>query len=522
MSRGDNRFVPPRQQSLFDSVTWTYDLCTSTERLLWQRIAVFGDTFDLAAAEAVCAGDGIERAEVQQVLLQLVEKSVVVVQGERYSVPQTPRTYGRIQLRASGEQTNLGVRHSEYFIQLVRHEEERWRQGQEQIDALVRVRQELPNVLAALEFCSTEADQQANGLQLVVLLHFYWLTRGGAAEGRHWISVALDRNPEPGRDRALGLWLTAALAIGQTIREAEEWAVSNGDDDVLGRVRLVQAMSLTQQGSLDQALDSAIAADECFATTADLSHRLLAQALIIEIQTWLGSAEAAIATAERALAAEVGGHDDLWAQTYLLCASAIALAHNGDLTNAETHLVRALKIAHRFGDFHGAARAVEQLAWVASDNGSDLWAAELVGIAEHARDNLGQTPLLAPMSRLRDRYLAQIRNNLGQSQYESARERGAGYADGMDQALLCGAGTPRRHRGQTAAAALTSRERQVAQLVAEGLTNREVADELGMAQRTAETHVDRILRKLQLSSRTQLAGWLSTSGSAEAPPRTRT
>ncbi|MDX8149499.1 LuxR C-terminal-related transcriptional regulator [Lentzea sp. BCCO 10_0061] len=519
MSRGDNKFVPPRQQSLLDSATWTYDLCTSTEQLVWQRVAVFGGTFDLAAAEAVCADHGIDRAQVSQVLPQLVEKSVVVVQDERYSVPQAPRAYGRIQLRASGEQTRLGIRHSEYFAQLVRHEEERWRRGQRQIDVLAKVRDELPNILAALEFCSTEADQQANGLQLAVSLYFYWLARGDATEGQHWISAALDRNPEPGRDRALGLWLTAALAIGQPIREAEAWAVTNGDDDVLGRVRLAQAMNLARRGSLSQALDSAIAAEEHFITADDLSHRLLSQALIIEIQTGQSSAEAAVTTAERAL---TGGDDDLWAQTHLLLATGIARAHNGDLAGAEKHVVRALKIAHRFGDLHNAARAIEQLAWLASDNGSDLWAAELVGIAARARGSLGQTPPLAPVSRSRDRYLAQIRNNLGESQYESACERGADHVDGIDQAILNGAGTPRRQSSQTTTAALTSRERQVAQLVAEGLTNREVADELGVAQRTAETHVDRILRKLQLSSRTQLAGWLSASQDAEAPPRTRT
>ncbi|MGW6931375.1 helix-turn-helix transcriptional regulator [Lentzea sp. NPDC054927] len=183
--------------------------------------------------------------------------------------------------------------------------------------------------------------------------------------------------------------------------------------------------------------------------------------------------------------------------------------------------MRGLQIAHRFGDFRGAARIVEQLAWLAADNGSYLWAAELSGISAGARGRLGASPLLdvAPPARLHDRYLQRIQDNLGASEYESACERGAGYEDGIAQALHRGADTPRPHSGRAAAdTPLTGRELQVARLVADGLTNSEVADRLGMAQRTAETHVGRILRKLQLTSRTQLTRWLPASDPDECPP----
>lgn len=523
LSQGNNKFVPVRQRSLFASVTWTYDLCVATEKLLWQRLAVFGDTFDLAAAEVVCDGDGLDRAEIAPTLAQLVEKFVVSVEEGRYRLPQTSREYGLHHLRASAEHRRLAMRHCEYFTQLVCLEEGRWRQGHDQIGALARVRDERSNIFAALEFCSNEESQRTNGLLLAVSLHFYWLScHGEAAEGSRWLSNVLAQNPEPGRDRALGLVLTAALTAGQaapgptSLLEAQGWALVNGDDDLLGRVWFVLAVTLSLQGRLIQALGLAVAANECFTTTGDLASNLLAQSLISEIHTWVGSITAAISTAERALCGEVCRTDDVWAQSYLLLARGTAFARNGDLDSAETDLLRGLHIARRFGDLRSAAQITERLAWTASDSGSHVWAAELLGVSARARRDLGATLVLdiAPIARLRGRYVQRIRDSLGETDYASAFERGVVHEDGIGHALRRGSGPPRRHGGRTAAATpLTGRERQVARLVAEGLTNREVANRLGMAQRTAETHVDRILRKLQLTSRTQLARWLPTSES---------
>ncbi|MEU3649869.1 LuxR C-terminal-related transcriptional regulator [Lentzea sp. NPDC034063] len=519
--QGNNKFAPIRQRSLLASVTWTYELCVAAEKLLWKRLAVFVGTFDLAAAEVVCGGDGLDRAEIAPTLARLVEKSVVSVVDGYYRLSETSREYGLHHLRASGEYRRLAMRHCEYFTRLAGHEERRWRQGRDQAGALARVRDERSNIFAALEFCSSEESQRANGLRLAVSLHFYWLSsHSEVVEGSRWLSYVLAQNPEPGSDRALGLVLAAALTAGQaaagpaSLREAQGWALVNGDDDLLGLVWLVLAVTLSLQGRLIQALGLAVAANECFEATGDLASNLLALSLISEIQTWVGSITAAISTAERALHAQVCRNDDVWAQSYLLLARGTAFARNGDLDNAEADLLRGLHIAHRFGDLRSAAQITERLAWTASDSGSHVWAAELLGVSARIRRDLGTTPVfdIAPIARLRGRYVQRIMHRLGETDYASAFERGVVHEDGIEHALRRGSSQPRRHGGRTAAATpLTGRERQVARLVAKGLTNREVANRLGMAQRTAETHVDRILRKLQLTSRTQLARWLPTS-----------
>jgi DNA-binding CsgD family transcriptional regulator len=62
------------------------------------------------------------------------------------------------------------------------------------------------------------------------------------------------------------------------------------------------------------------------------------------------------------------------------------------------------------------------------------------------------------------------------------------------------------------AAALTDRQQQVARLVAEGRTNREIAAELTITERSAESHVERIRDRLGFRSRSQLAAWYSAGG----------
>jgi DNA-binding NarL/FixJ family response regulator len=77
-------------------------------------------------------------------------------------------------------------------------------------------------------------------------------------------------------------------------------------------------------------------------------------------------------------------------------------------------------------------------------------------------------------------------------------------------ALVTGKKTSRQSSKQTAAkapSALTRREREIAALIAQGLSNREIASALVIAQRTAEGHVERILAKLGFTSRAQIAAW---------------
>jgi predicted ATPase/DNA-binding CsgD family transcriptional regulator len=121
---GGGRRADSRQQSMLASISWSYDLCTPAERLLWTRLSVFGGKFDLAAVEAVCADDGLPAPDVLGAHVGLVDKSVVlradVFGGEaRYRLLEVVREHGA----ARGDADDLAAcaeRHRFYYLAVAR------------------------------------------------------------------------------------------------------------------------------------------------------------------------------------------------------------------------------------------------------------------------------------------------------------------------------------------------------------------------------------------------------------------
>src|SRR5215217_5959585 len=107
---GGGRTALPRQQTRRALVDWSYDLLSEQERTLLRRLSVFAGTWTLEAAEAVCAGDGIEDYEILDLLTQLVDKSIVIAEAHgnttRYRLLETLRQYGAEKLAASGDQAS--------------------------------------------------------------------------------------------------------------------------------------------------------------------------------------------------------------------------------------------------------------------------------------------------------------------------------------------------------------------------------------------------------------------------------
>ena len=119
---GGSRAALPRQQTLGATLDWSYDLLGKHERLLFERLAVFTGGWTLEAAEAVCAGRGLDSEDVLDVLAQLTRKSLVVADevadgAERYSLPETVRDYARqkLAMRGSAQIGALRERHAEFY-----------------------------------------------------------------------------------------------------------------------------------------------------------------------------------------------------------------------------------------------------------------------------------------------------------------------------------------------------------------------------------------------------------------------
>ena len=193
--RGASRTALPRHQTLQAMMDWSFQLLSKAEQVLLRRLAVFAGGFSLEALEAVCPGEGLEEHEVVDLLMRLVDKSLVVVEergGEvRYRLLETVRQYARGKLRGSGESKTLRDRHLDFFLRLGEEAEPKLR-GAEQIPWLNQLKMEHDNLRAALEWSLEGRDTKA-GLRLAKSLERFWEIHGHVSEGREWLARVLDR-----------------------------------------------------------------------------------------------------------------------------------------------------------------------------------------------------------------------------------------------------------------------------------------------------------------------------------------
>ncbi len=216
---GGSRTALPRQQTLQALIDWSHSLLTDPERLLLRRLSVFLGGWTLAAAEAVCAGDGLEESQVLDLLSQLLNKSLVAVEnleGEiRYRLLETIRQYARGKLFDSGETPRVADRHLDYFLSFA-EEAEKHLSGSEQVAWLNRLQTEHDNMRAAIEWSRAGTAETAASLRLVGALWQFWYIRGFISEGRRHLRQALAESTNaPAGMRARALTGASLLAHAQ-------------------------------------------------------------------------------------------------------------------------------------------------------------------------------------------------------------------------------------------------------------------------------------------------------------------
>lgn len=212
---GGSRTAIPRQQTLRASVEWSHDALSEAERTVFRRLAVFSGGFDLDAAEAVGAGDGVEHHEVLDLLTRLVDKSLVQSEERggdlRYRLLETLRHYALERLADAGEDRALRSRHLDHFLALA----EQWEQGAQDAhpEALDRLELEADNLRAALDTATTARDAE-RALRLARALTFFWVQHGHLRDGHKWFERALEIDTAAATGlRSAALWGWAYLAF---------------------------------------------------------------------------------------------------------------------------------------------------------------------------------------------------------------------------------------------------------------------------------------------------------------------
>jgi len=210
---GGRRTALPRQQTLEATVRWSYELLPEPEQRLFARLSVFAGGFVLEAAEAVCAGDGIEPWDIPELLGELASKSLVIPGGSRYWMLQTLRSYGAQRLDESGEAQATRQRHAEFYARrAVEVNPLFWSPKAEA--SLAWCEMEHANFRAALAW--TLEHDVGLGLRLASAFARVWEVGPHWREGRDWFAKLLssEGSTEPSL-RANALFWTGGLARDQ-------------------------------------------------------------------------------------------------------------------------------------------------------------------------------------------------------------------------------------------------------------------------------------------------------------------
>jgi predicted ATPase/DNA-binding SARP family transcriptional activator len=476
---GGNRVAVPRQQTLEALIDWSYDLLTSEEQEMLERLSVFAGGFDLQSAEAV-AGPGFgSPLDVLDRLSALVDKSLLQsddAASGRYRLLDTVRDYATTKLLARSQTAALALRaaHRDHYLALAETAAPHLI-GHGQTEWLNRLELEFDNLRAAMS-TSLQDPNPASALRLGRALCYFWLYRQPRAEGSAALSVALDR-PDAGEPTLTrGRALTAAAILLTMItseyaaaaaRAQEALDIAHGLADPHLRAEALHVLALIEEIRGNERAHIELT-DEALALATALSDPHLMALLLMTrgSSRYLSRAERARTVARSLKLAHQAGNKALYLGT-LNNLSYLEL-EQGDIAAARARLAEGVQLAHEIGarrplsllscthgfasylaGAHAEAREMFDqslviaqhsgdplmvayaqlgLALIASRAGDLQAAARLHGAVDAIHDRLG-TRFDSLESRLRDADLDRLRAALGDRAFQAAYDEGHASGD---------------------------------------------------------------------------------------------
>jgi predicted ATPase/DNA-binding CsgD family transcriptional regulator/DNA-binding XRE family transcriptional regulator len=537
---------PARQRTLRSSFDWSFELLEPTEQRLFSWLAVFVGGFTIEAVSSVVQGlgePGFLDTNVVDCIASLVDKSLLhTVERQSYSrqhpanstrliMLESVRDYAWEHLIANAQAPALREQHARFFCRLVEHAESETH-GPAQAAWFDLLEDEIDNLRAALRW-SLDSDADL-GLRIGGALWLLWTGRGYIAEGRRWLSALLTHPgaAQPTGARAKALFTAGMLAWYQADHTAaralheEGLAIQNRLRDRQGIAFALFGLGQVALGQGDYPLarslhGEALARRRELGDPWQIAFSLIQLGLVVHEQ---GDYRAARALYEEGLTLrrQIG---DLRGAEFALSGLAKVAQDQGEYGLARSLYRESLTAAAELEDRWGVAHAIAGFGELAVAQGQPERGIVLGGAASARLDAIGAALFPAWQARF-DRGLAQAQQALASGARDAAWALGRSMSQdhAIRYALAAEQPAPRRDAAADSKEALltglhgtrmlplTRREREVASLIARGYTNREIAAELVIANRTADTHVEHILRKLDLPSRAQVAVWAAEHG----------
>ncbi|HEU0236162.1 MAG TPA: LuxR C-terminal-related transcriptional regulator [Candidatus Limnocylindrales bacterium] len=539
------RDAPARQRSLRATLNWSLDLLAPPERLVFERVAVFAGGCTVDGAEAV-AGTGAPAADdaqgaddatgVLEALSSLADKNLIVVRaagvgsaapGEpRFRMLDTVRSVALDLLEGSGVADDVRVRQARYLTALAEELAPQLR-GASQAPIAARLEAEEDNFRQVLDWARHSGRQDAleEGLRLVGALAWYWFLHGFPAEAGEWFEALLgpiddDTPVEPGSDgeRAMSVRAKALNAAGFRATDQGEYelaaefhaqalAIWGRLRDTAGLVTSLHGVGDTAlwQGEADRAqrtYEEGLGLAEAEGTAEDVALF----AFHLGQLSWLvDRLDDADAYGQQALAVARQAESETWTRYSLFLLASIA-HERGDIGRAGELYRDAIRRAWEHHDRLCVRMALPGLAALATLEGDPARALRLAGAASSLEENAGIWAF-PPIRERHERWLAAAERALDADARTAAWAAGRALsiddviADALEPVTSTQPGA--RSASGRGVGLLSSREREVLDLLARGSTNREIAAALFVTEHTAKYHVASLFNKLGATNRAE-------------------
>jgi len=517
---GGSRGAAARHQTLRATVDWSYDLLSTTDKILLHCVSIFAGDFTLDATEAVCTLPRLDPNDVVEGLARLVDRSMLQVHADdagvmRYHLLDTIREYVIKKLSPSDVES-LRDRHLSFYMRLAHAA---WERGLTRgtIPERRRSWREIADVRGALDWSGRTPEQH---LALATYLYGLWWMFSPTEGLRHLEEALGQASPEVSLTRGHALHSWSALAgrsgsLGPQDPRLEEYirvCFQLGDPFLLATLALSAGYGAERSiGELEYARTALSEAVSRFEAAQAAPYLSLATGSLGSVEMQLGNHEAARGLMQRALDVAIEADDPYNAVGARFHLGHLAL-EEGRLVDARSQFLTALGLAEP-DDLPSIVYLVEGLA-CAEAKTDPAHALTLFAAAARMRDE--SATLLGPP------WEARVRRGIEEARKGvSAREAEGAWTTGhsMSAGTVLSDVPGRYAKGKRAASpgGLSRRELEIARLVATGMTNRAIAERLFLAERTVESHLDHIMGKLDLATRTELASWLIELGPRAAP-----
>ncbi len=513
------RDAPLRQQTLRETVRWSYDLLTPFQKMIFRRMAVFGGGATLEAIGAV-AGHGapIGEFEILDVVATLVDQSMIVQdqlpgREPRFLMLETIREFALAELTAAEDINRIWDAHADYFLKLVEFTAQD-EYGPDEPARVLALEPDLGNVRLALGWLLIDREFDSpivhKGLRMAGAMVRFWDLRGYITEEREWLIHALSVVPE----EATSARATALTGLGVNawfsgrIEEAEEWqqlAIEIWRELDLpvetARSLWFLAIVAAKRGELDRVQEIQREAELLTERIPNALWRIIPTAMDALAALVRGDGE----TADRYLQACADfhlEHNYPWPRAWTIALMAEAAIIRGDRAAAMKLQQESLALFEQCGDVYAMLDGMLVIARHITALGDAENAARLIGVIQRVHKAVGSR-LTWQSATIEDVY-PDIVAVLGESKVQEIllQSSSMNLKQGVELALAAtGASRRSRPAPPTGGFNLSPRELEILRLLALGKSNQEIGDELFISPRTAGTHVANILGKMGVHSR---------------------